>query len=82
MKAAPAPVRGRSVNSGAEGYRFEPYRAYHLFNDLAGPPLSALLRGQIGDRFLCRGKRRGLPWSGIGQPHNVERYGIEAAFRA
>jgi len=37
--------------SGAEGYRFEPYRAYHRINNLARWPLSSRRWGQIGDKF-------------------------------
>ena len=50
----------RASASGAEGYRFEPYRAYQLINNLAGLPLPDSLRGQTGDKFSVGG----LPWPG------------------
>jgi hypothetical protein len=40
--------------SGAEGYRFEPYRAYQLINNLAVCPLAILGWGQIGDKLVGR----------------------------
>jgi hypothetical protein len=42
---APAPERN---NSGAKGYRFEPYRAYHPVNNLAGPLLPVLSGDKSG----------------------------------
>ena len=45
-----SPECGRT--SGAEGYRFEPYRAYQPVNNLAGLALLTRPRGQAGDKFL------------------------------
>ncbi len=52
--SAPVAQLDRASASGAEGCRFEPYRAYQTVNNLAEPPLSACHLGQTGDKFSER----------------------------
>jgi len=59
-------------NSGAEGYRFEPYRAYQRINNLAERPFLLLLRGQIGDKFSAGWFAWDVRWSNATGPDQLE----------
>jgi hypothetical protein len=74
-----------SPASGAEGYRFEPYRAYHKINNLAGLAFPSVIRGQAGDKFSAGwapdlgpfpphvGRSNGLRLSGRRKPVRCSR---------
>ena len=49
---APVAQLDRASASGAEGCRFEPYRAYQPVNNLAGLALPTISRGQTGDKLF------------------------------
>jgi hypothetical protein len=64
--------------SGAEGYRFEPYRAYQPVNNLAELALPTSTGGQTGDKFLAGIARRlspgGIAAAEVRQPsHRAEQ---------